>query len=75
MLLGSTLLPKPDPESSKNLFVCDFWGVRFRGRISEGILGDLCMWKPSETILKTMVLNVFRLFYILINKYSKIDTK
>ena len=41
-------------------------GLRFRGRISDGILDAFCMRKPLKTIVKTMVLKLFRLLNILI---------
>ena len=45
-----------------NLVFTTFGGLRFRGRISKGILDVFCMLKPSKNIQKTMVLELFQLF-------------
>ena len=43
---------------TKGLFAT-FGGVRFRGRILDGILNDFGMRKPSKTIVKHGVLELF----------------
>jgi len=45
--------------------------VRFRGRISDDILDDVCMLKPPKTIVKTMVLKLFRLFEKVVKSTQK----
>ena len=40
------LASKRGSEIIKNAFLKNFWGVRFRGHILDGILDDLGMLKP-----------------------------
>jgi len=53
------LHPKWSPKSLKKRVFATFGGVRFRGRILDGILDDFGMRKPLKTQIKH---NVFELF-------------
>ena len=62
MRFGMILAPKRGSEIIKNCICSHFWGVRFRGRILEGILDAFCMRKPLKNIVKHSVLKLFGLF-------------
>ena len=49
-----------------------FGGVRFRGRILDGMLDDCGVQKPSKTIVKHSVFNLFRLFERVLKSSQKL---